>query len=274
MNNVPMPPRRTRSPLPVHEGPAYLYSVAGRAGPIEPGGAFPANLPWLKDLPLRFDRPVTFFIGENGTGKSTLIKAIADLARLPVSGGSRNELASTHGPEAESPLARLLMPAMPHPPHDGFFLRTEFGAHFASLLDQRSADPDFAGNAYARYGGKSLHQRSHGEAFLEILQSQINTGLFLMDEPESALSPQRQLALLALMHDRVHTGMSQFIIATHSPILMTYPGATIISFDGGRLQRVTLQDTPHYQVTRGILEHPERYWRHLVNDEARMTNDE
>ena len=258
-----MPPRRSRSPLPVHDGPPYLVAIGGRHGPVETGDAFPANLPWLKDLPLRFDGPVTFFLGENGTGKSTLIEAIADLSRLPVSGGSRNELQSTHGPEAGSELARLLMPSFPQRPHDGFFLRAEFGAHFASLLDERTADPDFPGNAYGRYGGKSLHQRSHGEAFLEILQSQIDTGLFLMDEPESALSPQRQLALLALMHDRVRTGMSQFIIATHSPILLTYPGATLVSFDGGRLERVSLQDTPHYQITHGILEHPERYWQHL-----------
>ncbi|MEM9418774.1 MAG: AAA family ATPase [Planctomycetota bacterium] len=217
-------------------------------------------------MPLAFERPVTFLVGENGTGKSTLIEAIAKLSSLPVSGGSRNEAQSTHGPESDSPLAQHLRPVFTQRPLDGFFLRAEFGAHFASLLDERKEDPAFWEDPYGRYGGKSLHTRSHGEAFLEILQSQIDTGLFLMDEPESALSPQRQLVLLAMMYDRIRSGLSQFIIATHSPILLTFPHATILSFDDGHIEPVHLQDTAHYQITKGILEHPERYWRHLRED--------
>ncbi|MBB6430984.1 AAA family ATPase [Algisphaera agarilytica] len=257
---------KRRQPRAITDGPPYLHQVVLRDPDFQIGDAFPFNLPWLTQLPIAFDGPVTFLVGENGSGKSTLIEAIADLSDLPVSGGGRNEAQSNHGPEDRSMLSSSLLPSFTQKPTDGFFLRAEFGAHFASLLDERAADPEFGRIAYERYGGRSLHTRSHGEAFLEILQSQINSGLILMDEPESALSPQRQLVLLALMHDRARSGLSQFIIATHSPILLTYPNATIYSFDDGRLEKTTLEDTAHYQITRGILEQPERYWRHLRED--------
>ncbi|MGA2890226.1 MAG: AAA family ATPase [Terracidiphilus sp.] len=106
--------------------------------------------------------------------------------------------------------------------------------------------------------------QSHGEAFLAILQNRIRQGVFLLDEPESALSPQRQLALLVLIHDLVELGKAQFIIATHSPLLMTYPGAQIISFDREDLPSISLEETFHYQITRGMLEHPTRYWNNLL----------
>jgi predicted ATPase len=192
---------------------------------------YPFTLPFVRDLDLRFESPVTFFVGENGTGKSTLIEAIASLCRLPVSGGGRNELAGAHGPDADSALAPALRPAFRRRPPDAYFLRAEFQAHFASLLDARREDPDFLGDPYGRYGGRSLHTRSHGEAFLAILKHRLKTGLFLLDEPESALSPQRQLVLLAQMWNQVSAGKSQFIIATHSPILLTFPGADLVTFD-------------------------------------------
>src|SRR5262249_16760574 len=117
-----------------------------------------------------------------------------------------------------------------------------------------------------RYGGKSLHHRSHGEAFLEVFRNRVHDGLFLVDEPEAALSPQRQLALMYLLRDRVERGRTQFIIATHSPILLTFPGAAIVSFDEGALRRVALTETTHYQITRGVLECPERYWKRPEGD--------
>jgi predicted ATPase len=132
----------------------------------------------------------------------------------------------------------VLRPSFSRRPTDGYFLRAEFQAHFASLLDARKEDVDFIGNPYQLYGGRSLHTRSHGEAFLAVLQNRIREGLFFLDEPESALSPQRQLALLVLMHELVAEGRSQFVVATHSPILMTYPGAAIISFDNDELRPV------------------------------------
>ena len=245
-------------------GPTYLTSVQTLPERIPDTSEYPFHLPWVRKLWLRFEKPVTFFVGENGSGKSTLIEALAVLARLPAGGGSRAELESGHAPEHESPLARALRPNFRNRPMDGYFLRAEFHAHFASLLDQRRKDPDFDGDPYRLYGGRSLHERSHGEAFLAILQNRIDDGFFLFDEPESALSPQRQLSLLTIMYDQVvRTARSQFIVATHSPILLTFPDADIISFDGESLERVTLEDTSHYQITRGILENPDRYWRHL-----------
>lgn len=242
--------------------PPYLVRVHLKEHAGE-SDEYPFSLPIVRGLDIEFASPVTFFVGENGTGKSTLIEAIAALCRLPVSGGGRNELSGTHGPETFSPLAGALRPSFRKRPSDAYFLRAEFQAHFASLLDERKADPDFWGDPYARYGGRSLHTRSHGEAFLAILQNRIRSGLLLFDEPESALSPQRQLALLAQMSMLVATGTSQFIIATHSPILLTFPGAQILAFDGDAIQQVCLEDTSHFQITKGILQNPAVYWKHL-----------
>lgn len=247
--------------------PPYLVRVHLKEHAVE-SEEYPFSLSILRGLDIEFTSPVTFFVGENGTGKSTVIEAIAVLSRLPVSGGSRNELSGTHGPDTFSPLANALRPSFRQRPSDAYFLRAEFQAHFASLLDERKADPDFWGDPYARYGGRSLHTRSHGEAFLAILQNRIRSGLLLFDEPESALSPQRQLALLAQMSTLVATGRSQFIIATHSPILLTFPGAQILAFDGNAIQQVSLEETSHFQITKGILQNPGVYWKHLQDNAA------
>ena len=244
--------------------PPFLTGLQFREQDFKCPNEFPFSLPWLAEFELCFNTSVTFFIGENGSGKSTLIEAIANLARLPVGGGSRQELTSSFGPEQESKLAQELSPVFRKRPRDGYFFRAEFYAEFASLLDQRAADPEFDRDPYQSYGGRSLHTRSHGESFLELMQNRLSEGFFLMDEPESALSPQRQLTLLALIADRVADGKSQFIIATHSPILLTYPGATILSFDESRLAPVDLEDTSHFQITKGILERPQLYWKHLL----------
>jgi predicted ATPase len=247
--------------------PPYLVRLQLKEGAAD-GCEYPFSLPLIRCLDIEFTSPVTFFVGENGTGKSTVVEAIAALCRIPVSGGGRNELSGSHGPDACSPLAPALRPAFRQRPSDAYFLRAEFQAHFASLLDQRKADPDFWGDPYARYGGRSLHTRSHGEAFLAIMQNRIQSGLLLLDEPESALSPQRQLALLAQMSMAVTAGKSQFIIATHSPILLTFPGAQILSFDGDALHPISLEDTSHFQITKEILQNPVVYWKHLQESGA------
>jgi predicted ATPase len=136
-------------------------------------------------------------------------------------------------------------------------------------VEQRRIDPDFGGDSYMWYGGRSLHEMSHGEAFLSVMQNRFDDGLLFMDEPESALSPQRQLTLLALMHSFVRPGKTQFFVATHSPILLTFPGATIISFDSGQLERIALEDTTHFQITRDLLNNPQMYWRHLAAPDPR-----
>jgi predicted ATPase len=246
----------------------YLERVYIRPDAVFDRTTFPFSLPFVERLDLAFQTLTTFFVGENGSGKSTLIEGVAALCRLPVSGGGRNERADSHGPELSSELARHLRPSFRRQPRNGYFFRAEFQAHFASLLDQRKADPDFKGDPYARYGGRSLHTRSHGEAFLHILTSWMGPGIILMDEPEAALSPQRQLTLLAAMARLASRGDVQFVIATHSPILLTFPGASIISFDDPELPAVRLEDTAHFQITKGILDSPGRYWKHLLDDEV------
>jgi predicted ATPase len=244
----------------------YLKRISLKPG-VESAGEhdFALQLPVFEHLDLELPSAVTFFVGENGTGKSTLMESIAEVCGLPVSGGGKNELADKHGPELRSPLGSALRPSFARRPQDSFFFRGEFQAHFATLLDRRRADPDFWGDPYMLYGGESLQQQSHGEAFLAMLTNRLESGLFLMDEPEAALSPQRQLTLLARMAILVEGGATQFIVATHSPVILTFPGATILSFDDDELRQVELQDTSHYQITKGILEDPERYWHYLLD---------
>jgi predicted ATPase len=228
---------------------------------------FPCILPFVRTLDLEFEGPVTILVGENGSGKSTVVEAIAELSGLPVGGGGRNDLADLKAPQNRSELAPFLRAAFLKKPRNGYFFRAEFQAHFATLLDERKADPEFRSDPYARYGGRSLHTRSHGEAFLSVLSSWMTPGLILMDEPEAALSPQRQLSLLVQIAKLARDGGTQFIIATHSTILMTYPGASLLSFDGGTIKPTRIEDTSHFQITKGLLDHPERYWKHLLSDE-------
>jgi predicted ATPase len=207
-------------------------------------------------------------VGENGSGKSTVIEALAELCGLPVGGGGRNELADLRVPQNRSELAPFLRAAFEKTPRHGYFFRAEFQAHFATLLEERKADPEFRGDPYARYGGRSLHTQSHGEAFLSVLSSWMTPGLILMDEPEAALSPQRQLSLLVQIARLARDGGTQFVIATHSTILMTYPGASLLAFDGSSIKPTTVEDTSHFQITKGLLDHPDRYWKHLLSEDG------
>lgn len=247
----------------------YVANVSLNGTKLLNPGTFPGSLAFTRNLDLSFTSPVTFFVGENGSGKSTLLEAMAVLARLPITGGGMNEYGSSPALDEHSVLAESLRLAFVRQPEDRYFFRAEMQAHFASLLEQRRDDPHFLlpkgqrADPFRRYGGRSLHQMSHGEAFLSVLQNRFDEGLFLMDEPESALSPQRQLALLVLMYDLARTGKSQFIIATHSPILLTFPGAAIISFDHGTLEQTELKSTSHFKITRDILNNPDAYWHHL-----------
>lgn len=225
--------------------------------------AFPFSLPYVRTLDLGLDRPVTFFVGENGSGKSTLLEAVADLSGFQSSGGGRSDVYDD--PLAHAPLSRALRPRFRKRPRDGFFFRAENFVNFATLLEERRKDPEFLGNPYGAYGGTSLHEKSHGEAFLSVFDHRVNDGLFLLDEPEAALSPQRQLSLLYIMHDRVKRLGAQFIVATHSPIMLTFPGAGIISFDSPALELVKLEETKHYQITKGVLDNPGRYWKGLLD---------
>lgn len=257
--------RSTKAAPSPFEGEMYLQSIYTVPERLPAEERFPYTLPFVRKLDLPLDQPVTFFVGENGSGKSTLLEAVADLCGFNLGGGGRGDLYSSH--EGVSELARALRPRFRHRPGDGFFFRAETLVNFATLLEEREKDPDFDRDPYMHYGGRTLHKRSHGEAFLEVFQNRVHQGLFLVDEPEAALSPQRQLALLYLMQERVERGRAQFLIATHSPIMMTFPGAVIVSFDDAELRRVTLEETKHYQITRSILENPGRYWQRDKGEE-------
>lgn len=257
------PGRREKAEKPL-PGPVCLRSLRIDPSRVEDWSVYPFHLPFVRGLDLRFDERITYFLGENGSGKSTLLEAIADLCRLPVEGGGKTEFdGSAQSTAPRSPLARALEAQFPLRPWDGYFVRAENLVRLADLLEQRERDPDFDHDPYFSYGGRSLHARSHGEAFLALFEHRIQPGgVVIMDEPEAALSPQRQLALLAFLDELVGGG-TQVFIATHSPILMTFPGARLLAITETGIAETRLEDTSHYRITRGILEHPERYWRHL-----------
>jgi predicted ATPase len=242
----------------------FLKRVDVQADRVDDWNSYPFVLPFVRNLRVDF-APLTFIIGENGSGKTTLLEAIAELCRLPIGGGGRTELADDLRTERpRSRLAAALRPSFSQRPWDGYFVRAQNLVRLADLLEERERDPAFGGNPYFAYGGRSLHQRSHGEAFMALFEHRLQAaGMILMDEPEAALSPQRQLSLLAQLHSFVESGNTQIIVATHSPILMTVPNAKLLEVRGEGIVETRLEETSHYQITRGILEHPERYWKYL-----------
>ena len=213
---------------------------------------------------LSFEAPVTFFVGENGTGKSTLLEAIAAAYGLNPEGGSRDFCFSTR--ESHSSLYEgMVLKKGYRSPRDNFFLRAESFYNVATQVEEYRGDDDPA-IYYRRYGGRSLHEQSHGESFLALMQNRFQgQGFYLLDEPEAALSPQRQLTLLICIHRLVREG-SQFLIASHSPILLGLPGAEILSFDEGAIHSVEYTKTESYQVTEMFLNHREYLLKRLLEE--------
>lgn len=220
---------------------------------------YPFSIPSIRHLDqVDIKSPVTFFVGENGTGKSTLLEAVAEQCGFNTAGGGRNNYYDVHA--SESALGKYIRLSWLPKVTNGFFLRSESFYQFASHVDDVGAQ--------GAYGGRSLHEQSHGEAFLSLFLNRFTgRAIYLLDEPEAALSPQRQLSFLKVLHDLVSSGDSQFIIATHSPILLGYPDATILSFDEETIQEVTYEETEHYQLTRCFLENRERFLRELLYSE-------
>ena len=247
------------------ESRLYIASAA-LTRPVE-GDRYLLEIPAVRHLaqgnPLVFRAPVTFLAGENGTGKSTLLEAIAVAWGFNPEGGTRNFRFSTSA--SHSSLGISLTLTKRGCPGDGFFLRAESFYNVATNIDQMDEGPSFGGRIIDSYGGVSLHRRSHGESFLSLVQNRFGGhGLYLLDEPEAALSPTRLLSLLALIDNLVRDA-SQLIIATHSPILMAYPGAEILQLSEDGIQSVPYRETDHYQITRRFLEDPDRMLRHLLN---------
>ena len=219
------------------------------------GSVYPFNLPAVRSLQrLKFHPNVTCLVGENGSGKSTLIEALAVAGGFNAEGGGREHRFGTR--DSHSPLHRFVRPIKsPARVQDGFFLRAESFFTVASYLE------DVGGR---RYGRKSLHEQSHGESFFALFDNRfIGDGLYILDEPEAALSPSRQLAFLSRMHELV-LARSQLIIATHSPILLGYPNAWIYQASASGLDRVEYEDTDHYRVTKNFLTRREMMLEELL----------
>lgn len=214
-----------------------------------------------KRLPLH--SPVTFLIGENGTGKSTLLEAVAVEAGFNPEGGTKNFSFSTCA--THSALHECIALARYDFPQDGFFLRAESFYNVATNIDEM--DRESGVPLIESYGGVSLHGQSHGESFLSVVLHRFSgNGLYILDEPEAALSPMRLMTLLCAM-DRLVKNRSQFLIATHSPILMAYPGAEIYELGAEGIASVDYRETQHYQLTRCFLENPEKMLHYLLEEQ-------
>lgn len=217
---------------------------------------YPFTVPVVRNLgELVFTSQVTFLVGENGSGKSTLIEALALACGFKAEGGSRHLQYETA--EDESELHEILRVVRgPRRPGDSYFLRAESFFNVATEIERRGLE--------SYYGGRSLHRMSHGESFFTLLNERLlGGGLYIFDEPEAALSPTRQMAMLTRMHELV-LDASQLIIATHSPILMAYPGAQILELAEGRIGEVKYEETEHFQVTRQFFAQRERMLRILL----------
>ncbi|QNG60495.1 AAA family ATPase [Metabacillus idriensis] len=226
---------------------------------------YPFSIPAISNLDeIKIKSPVTFFVGENGSGKSTLMEAIAYQCGFNTAGGSHH-LYETRS--SQSDLGRYIRLAWMPKVRNGFFLRAESFYQFASYLEELNEDP-WSGDVFGPYGGKSLHHQSHGESFLSLFLNRFGTkAVYLLDEPEAALSPTRQLTLLRILHDLTKDGDTQFIIATHSPILLGYPGASILNFDEDRIAEINYTETDHYQITKYFLENREKFLKELFKEE-------
>ncbi|HEU0051939.1 MAG TPA: AAA family ATPase [Longimicrobium sp.] len=248
----------------------YLLEARLRRGELPRFERYPFSLPAVRGLDtLRFHPRVTYFVGENGSGKSTLLEAIAVSLGFNAEGGALHELAFATR-ESHSDLHRYLDVTPPRVER-GFFLRTESFFNLATAIEAQDRE-EWARALPKRtidfYGGRSLHEQSHGESFLATFQNRLHGGmLVLMDEPEAALSPLRQMSFLSVLHHHVRRG-AQFVIATHSPIILAYPGAWIYQFGEGGIERVEYEDTEHYRVYSDFLRNREMSLKVLLEDDG------
>ena len=205
---------------------------------------------------LDFSKNITFFVGENGTGKSTLLEAIAISFGFNPEGGTKNFNFSTNNSHSE--LWKNIVLGKANFPKDGFFLRAESFYNAISYIDEVESTHN--------YGDTSLHEQSHGESFLSLVQHRFGgNGLYILDEPEAALSPMRLMTLMVEVK-RLLENNSQFIIATHSPILLTFPDAEIFEFSDTGIKTVSYKETEHYQITKSFLDNPDKMLRYLFDD--------
>jgi predicted ATPase len=235
---------------------------------------YPFSVPAIRSLKsLDFRSKISFFAGENGTGKSTILEAIATHYGFGREGGTRSFCNdSTESNHSTDALVDALRLSFDRRTGAGFFFRAESFFSTVTHIDASDREQEGLPGVPIKefYGGKSLHERSHGETFFTLLDLKFRrNGLFLLDEPEAALSPQRQLSLLVLLRDTVKTYPdAQFIISTHSPVLLGYPGAQIFSFDDGIIHEVSYIETLPYQIVRRFVNHREQFLEDLLNGDG------
>ncbi|MBE6611091.1 MAG: hypothetical protein E7632_01250 [Ruminococcaceae bacterium] len=234
------------------------------ADALGPDDRYLLALPVTRHLKrLTFDADVTFFAGENGTGKSTLIEAIAVRCGFNAEGGSRNFNFTTR--KSHSALCAFLeIEPGRKKLRDGYFLRAESFYNVATNIEELDRLPAPGRKIIDSYGGRSLHEMSHGESFFTLMLNRFGgNGLYILDEPEAALSPSRTMAMLTLMRELCRRG-AQFIISTHSPILLAYPDACIYELSEDGIRRTAYRDTGSYQTMKQFLDNPERMAKYLT----------
>ena len=236
-----------------YEAKHYLLRAEMMWERVQDRSVYPYALPAIAHFhEIEFHPKVTFVIGENGSGKSTLIEALAVAWGFNAEGGSKNFNFHTRQSHSELNRALRLVRGVRRA-RDGFFLRAESYFNVASNIQALDEEPGLGPPIIDSFGGRSLHEQSHGESFFVLIESRFHgNGLYILDEPEAALSPSRQMSMLVRMHDLIAEN-SQFIIATHSPILMAYPDAWIYQIGPRGLKRVAYEDTEHFEVTRNFL---------------------
>jgi predicted ATPase len=260
----------------------YIESFSFETNKTHP---FPFDIPAVKFAKnINVNNPVTIFIGDNGSGKSTLLETIAMQMRLPVIGGN---ITADKSFEAAAQLQDCLKIKWINNIRQGFFFRAEDFSNFIYRIEKAQADIDeslaelkevlnehafnmVAGKLnFQKYQmmksyGENMHAFSHGEAFLKIFQSRINgKGVFILDEPEAALSPIRQLSLISMVLETIKTFRSQFILATHSPIMMGIPGALLYEIKEDAIYQTAYEETEHYRITKAFLDNRQQFLRHL-----------
>jgi predicted ATPase len=232
---------------------------------------YPFSLPAVRGLHrLQLHPSVTYFVGENGSGKSTLLEAIAVACGFNPEGGALHEVEFATR-ESHTGLHRWLDVRVPDRlAMRGYFLRAESFYNVATAVERQDEEPWMKAlprRNRDRYGGRALHEQSHGEAFLALFEHRLHGGmLVLMDEPEAALSPIRQMSFLSLLHRHVRDG-AQFVIASHSPIVLAYPDAWIYQFGDEGIRRTEYEETEHYRVYRDFLQNRALSLRVLLGEE-------